>query len=53
MQISYDGSTGVQMPTYLPKVVNSAEYAEMYRTAERNSGVLENNLTFNDEMIRK
>jgi tonB-linked outer membrane protein, susC/ragA family len=53
MQISYNGSTGVQMPTYLPKVVNSAEYAEMYRAAERNGGVKEDNLTFTDEMVRK
>ncbi|GJM49270.1 SusC/RagA family TonB-linked outer membrane protein [Capnocytophaga catalasegens] len=53
LQISYDGSTGVQMPTYLPKMVNSAQYAEMYREAERNSGVQESNLTFTDEMIRK
>ena len=41
------------MPTYLPKVVSSAQYAEMYREAERNTGVTEANLTFNDEMIRK
>lgn len=53
MQISYDGATGIQMPTYLPKVVSAAEYAEMYRAAERNAGVPEANLTFNDEMIRK
>ena len=53
MQISYNGSTGVQMPTYLPKVVNSAEYAEMYRTAERNGGVREDNLTFTNEMVQK
>ena len=53
MQISYDGSTTIQMPTYLPKVVSSAQYAEMYREAERNTGVTEANLTFNDEMIRK
>ncbi|WP_460485984.1 SusC/RagA family TonB-linked outer membrane protein, partial [Capnocytophaga sp. HP1101] len=53
MQISYEGSTGVQMPTYLPKMVNSAEYAEMYRLAERNTGVPESNLTFTDEMIQK
>lgn len=53
LQISYDGSTGVQMPTYLPKMVNSAQYAEMYRTAERNTGVAESNLTFNDEAIQK
>ena len=53
MQISYEGATGVQMPTYLPKMVNSAEYAEMYRLAERNTGVPEANLTFTDEMIQK
>ncbi|GIM61926.1 SusC/RagA family TonB-linked outer membrane protein [Capnocytophaga canis] len=53
LQISYDGSSGIQMPTYLPNMVNSAQYAEMYRTAERNTGVAENNLTFTDEMIQK
>ena len=53
MQISYEGATGVQMPTYLPKMVNSAEYAEMYRLAERNTGVPEANLTFTNEMIQK
>ena len=53
MQISYDGSTSMQMPTYLPDMVNSAEYAEMFTKAERNSGIAEANLTFTPEMIQK
>lgn len=53
LQITYDGSTGVQMPTYLPKMVSSVEYAELYTLAERNSGVAEANLTFTPEMIQK
>lgn len=53
LQVAYDGSYGSQSPTYLPKVLNSASYAEMYRTAEINSGVKEANLTFNDDAIAK
>lgn len=53
LQIIYDGLYGTKSPTYLPNIVNSAQYAEMYRTAERNSGVKEENLTFNDDAIRK
>lgn len=41
------------MPTYLPKMVSSAQYAEMYREAERNQGVPEANLTFTDAMIQQ
>lgn len=53
LQVTYNGSYGSQRPTYLPKILNSAAYADMYRTAERNSGVKEANLTFNDNAIAK
>lgn len=53
LQISYDGSFGSKSPTYLPKTLNSAEYAELYSVAERNTGVPEANLTFKPDMIEK
>lgn len=53
LKVSYNGLIGSKRPTYLPKTVNSAQYAEMYRTAELNSGVKPENLTFTDDMIQK
>ncbi len=53
LRISYNGLVGSQSPTYLPKTVNSVQYAEMYKQAELNSGVSPENLTFTDEIIQK
>lgn len=53
LQVTYNGSVGSQSPTYLAQVVNSLEYAELYRVAETNSGVSPQNFTFTDEMIQK
>lgn len=53
LQISYDGNIGAKSPTYLPNMVNSAQYAELYSIAERNTGVPEANLTFQPDVIEK
>eukprot|EP01029_Cantina_marsupialis_P000115 TRINITY_DN1011_c0_g2_i3.p1 TRINITY_DN1011_c0_g2~~TRINITY_DN1011_c0_g2_i3.p1 ORF type:complete len:1136 (-),score=194.61 TRINITY_DN1011_c0_g2_i3:9269-12676(-) len=37
LQVVYNGSVGIQTPTYMPEVLDSWTYAEMYRTAELNS----------------
>lgn len=38
MEVSYDFNYGFQMPTSLPKIVDSWIYAELYNEAEVNSG---------------
>lgn len=38
MEVSYDFNYGFQMPTSLPKIVDSWVYAELYNEAEVNSG---------------
>lgn len=53
LQISYDGSFGAKSPTYLPDMVSSAQYAELYTLAERNTGTPEASLTFKPEAIEK
>ena len=52
LEVSYDGSFGVKSPTYLPNIVSSGQYAEMWTAAELNSGVKADNLTFKPEMIK-
>lgn len=53
LQVTYNGSVGSKSPTFLPQVVNSLEYAQLYKVAELNSGVSEANLTFTDDIIQK
>lgn len=50
LEVSYDGSFGSKSPTYLPDMVSSADYAEMYTMAETNSGTKTH--TFSPEMIK-
>lgn len=51
LEVTYDGSVGVKTPTYLPEMVNSGKYAELYTLAEKNSGFT--TFTFSDEAIKK
>ncbi len=53
LQVSYSGLAGVKTPSYLPDIVNSGQYAEMYNLAEMNGGKKVGNLTFSEEAIRK
>jgi TonB-linked SusC/RagA family outer membrane protein len=53
LNVTYNGSYGEQKATYIPDVLNSAQYAEMYRISEINSGIDEANLRFSLEDIRK
>ena len=53
MTVNYNGSIGTQQATYIPKVVNSWEYAELYREAELNSGITEDNLRYSLEDVAK
>ncbi|HKK64031.1 MAG TPA: SusC/RagA family TonB-linked outer membrane protein, partial [Bacteroidales bacterium] len=53
LRVSYNGSYGAQKATYIPEVLDSYQYAEMYRTSELNSGIEEENLRFSLEDIQK
>ncbi|WP_430815306.1 TonB-dependent receptor [Carboxylicivirga sp. RSCT41] len=53
LNVSYNGSYGAQKATYIPAVLNSAQYAEMYRTSELNSGIEEANLRYSLDDIQK
>ncbi|MCG8578975.1 MAG: TonB-dependent receptor [Bacteroidales bacterium] len=53
LNVTYNGSYGAQKATYIPDVLNSAQYAEMYRTSELNSGIEEANLRYSLEDIQK
>lgn len=53
LRVTYNGSYGAQKATYLPKVLNSWQYADMYRTSELNSGIVEANLRYDLDDIQK
>ncbi|MCT4645972.1 MAG: SusC/RagA family TonB-linked outer membrane protein, partial [Carboxylicivirga sp.] len=53
LHVTYNGSYGAQKATYIPEVLNSTQYAEMYRTSELNSGIEEANLRYSLEDIQK
>ncbi len=53
LKIDYNGTFGFQKPTYIPDVLNSWEYAEMYRTSELNSGSTEDGLRFSADDVEQ
>ena len=53
LNVTYNGSFGAQKATYIPEVLNSAQYAEMYRISEINSGIEEANLRYGLDDIQK
>ncbi len=53
LQVSYNGSYGVKTPTYLPEMLNSTEYAELWTLAEKNQGVEPRLYTFQPDVIEK
>ena len=54
MNVSYSGYVGVKMPTYLPDVLDSYEYAELLNEAMYNNNPLgSKNQAYTDEEIQK
>ena len=54
-KVTYNGSAGFQTPTYKPDVLNSWDYAQMYREAQKNSNpnISESDYTYSLEDIAK
>ena len=49
--ITFSTSASVQMPTNIPQLANSYEYATVYNAAQLRDGVTANNLMFSDEIV--
>ena len=45
-KVSYSGSYGFNTPTFMPDVVNSADYARLHRKSQLNSGFTEDQLRY-------
>lgn len=51
LTVDYNGSFGMQTPTYVPKVLDSWQYADMYRVSELNSGIGVDGLRFSEQDV--
>ncbi|MBI9064774.1 MAG: TonB-dependent receptor, partial [Marinilabiliaceae bacterium] len=52
LKVDYNGSFGMQTPTYIPEVLDSWKYADMYRISELNSGIQADGLRFSEEDVQ-
>ena len=51
-KISFSTNVGLQMPSRLPELVGSYEYATIYNDAQRREGVKEENLMFSPDIVQ-